>query len=330
MSFDSSTPPGQYLYTSGADPYFGGYDVAGNVLWLKPYNSSKDGTLLAAALGADDAQFGVIERNEDPPGADLVKSYPEGSIAWTRGTLGAVHRGVAAGADGGVTVAGSYAGAAALVLDGYGGVHSLSARRPALNFYLDTDTAADLEVFQQDLAGVPGDIGLFVLDRTGQLWPGGAADPQLARDASQNPPLDGVANTAVDLLLADPKGRSGCIMDDHGAVNPFGGAMDPAFNVPAQSSWIALVRVDEELARIDAAGHAEWSGTPVAGWDLPMVDGDLLIDVELESGRGLVGLDRYGALYPTGEAILPPNGSDPPCFGFEAARDLAIGPPLGK
>ena len=218
----------------------------------------------------------------------------------------------------------------ALVLDGYGGVHSLSARRPLLNFYFEQDIASDMEVCQTDLGGVAGGIGLFVLDRTGRLWSGGAADRDVAAAGSLSAPLDGVTSYAVDLLLADQKGKSGWIMDNHGNVRAFGGAMDPMLGISGQDDWIGMIRIDDQLVRVDASAMMEWSDSPLAGWDLPMVDGGMLVDVEVEPGRGLVALDRFGALYPTSGAILPPAGSGPPYFGFEAARDLEIGPPFGR
>ena len=217
-----------------------------------------------------------------------------------------------------------------LALDGFGGVHSFSTRRPVLRFYFDRDVAEGMEIRQEDLTGVAGDIGVFVLDRTGGVWTGGAVDPGMAAMASLSPPLDGTVNRAVDLVLADTEGTSGWVMDNHGHVSPFGGAADAAFGVSAQRNWIALAPVGGQLVRADASGRLEWSDTPLAGWDLPMLDAGMLVDMEVEPERGLVGLDRFGALHATSGAILPPPGSGPPYFGFEAARDLEIGPPLGR
>ena len=218
-----------------------------------------------------------------------------------------------------------------LVLDGYGALHSFSCSRPPQSFYFSTDVAVNLAVFQNELVGgVRGAIGGFVLDRQGALWACGTADSAVAQAGSISPALDGNVTRAVDLLLADATGKRGWIMDNHGAIHGFGGAEDPAFPVSTQGNWKLLVRVEEQLVRIDASGMAEWSGTPPAGWDLPMLDGDLLADVEVEPGHGLVALDRFGALYPTAGAVLPPAGSGPPYFGFEVARDLEIGPPFGR
>ncbi|MBE7558846.1 hypothetical protein HS125_07805 [bacterium] len=213
------------------------------------------------------------------------------------------------------------------VLDGYGGVHTYSAARPPQNFYFmpdPGDVAVDLEVFQKDLAGVPGDVGYFVLDRFGKLWAGGLADPAVALSGGVNPPLNGATQYAVDLLLADAKGRSGWIMDNMGAVHPFGGAVDPAFPVSSQDNWVALAQVGDQLVRMDTTGALQWSGEPPDGWELSLVDGGLMIDLAVQEGYGLIGLDRFGALHATSGAILPPPGSGPPYFGFEAARDLEL------
>ena len=217
-----------------------------------------------------------------------------------------------------------------MVLDGYGALHTLSSLRPAQNFYFNSDVACDLAVCQENLSGVPGNIGVFVLDRTGGLWACGQADPAVAAAASFAPPVDGVVVHAVDVELADRTGRSGWIMDNFGGVHPFGGAPAPNFPISTQSNWIRLAKVDDQLLRMDASGVLSWSGTPPAGWELPMIDADLMVDVAVEKSHGLVALDRFGALYPTAGAVLPPAGSGPPYFGFEVARDLEIGPPFGR
>ncbi len=219
-------------------------------------------------------------------------------------------------------------GVGALVLDGYGALHTLSCRRPMQNLYFDSDVATDFAVFQKDLSGVPGNIGAFVLDRTGKLWACGEADMQVAAQGSLTPALDGVTNYAVDVELADQTGASGWIMDNHGNVQAFGGATAPNFPVSAQNNWVRLVAVGDQLVRMDAAGNLSWSGTPNEAWTLPMLDGDMLIDLEVEPGRGFIALDRFGAIYATGIAVRPPAGQGPPYFGFEAARDLDLGAPF--
>ncbi len=218
-----------------------------------------------------------------------------------------------------------------LVLDGFGAVHSLSANRPPQNFYFDPEpgaVAAAMGVFQGDLAGVPGNIGLFVLDRHGKLWAAGEADPAVAFAATIDPPLNGVTQYAVDLLLGDPAGNSGWILDNMGHVHAFGGAAASAFAVSAQDNWKALARVAGQLVRMDAAGNLEWSGLAKPDWQIPMVDGELMVDLEVEEGLGLVALDRYGALYTAGEPVLPAAGQGPPYLGTQAARDLELGPPF--
>ncbi len=221
----------------------------------------------------------------------------------------------------------------ALVLDGYGGVHGYSASRPMQNFYFNPapgDVAVDLAVFQEDLGGVAGNVGYFVLDRFGALWAAGEADPSIARAGGLAPPLDGVTSRAVDLLLADHTGTRGWIMDNHGAVHPFGGAADPNFSASAQDNWVALEQVDGQLVRMDASAKLQWSGTPIESWPLPLSDGELMIDLEVERGMGFVLLDRYGAIYTSGAAIRPLEGQGPPYFGFPAARDLELGPPFAR
>ncbi len=217
------------------------------------------------------------------------------------------------------------------VLDGFGAVHTYSAVRPPQNFYFvpePGDVAVDLDLFQKDLAGVPGNAGYFVLDRFGKLWAGGIADPGAALAGGIDPPLDGITEYAVDLLLADDTGRSGWILDNMGRVHCFGGATDPAFEVSAQDNWRALVMVGGQLVRVDASGAMTWMEKPSDEMTLPMVDGDLLVDVETEEHLGLVGMDAFGALYTTDHAILPPAGSGPPYFGIPVARDLELGPPF--
>jgi hypothetical protein len=44
----------------------------------------------------------------------------------------------------------------------------------------------------------------------------------------------------------------------------------------------------------------------------------------MEKGKGLLGLDRFGAIYTTGNATKPKTGEGPPYFGFEAALELEI------
>ncbi len=219
-----------------------------------------------------------------------------------------------------------------MVLDGYGAVHTYSCSRPYQNFYFlpdPGDVAVDLAVFQKDLGGVPGNIGLFVLDRFGRLWAAGEASTAVAMQGSITPPLDGGAHRAVALRLADVSGNSGWILDNHGDVQAFGGAVETSFPVSAQDDWVEFVKVDDRLVRMDASGNLEWSGEPIDGWELPMVDGEWMIDLEVEPGRGLVALDRFGAIYRSGDAVVPEPGQGPPYFGFEAARDLEVGPPFG-
>jgi len=224
-------------------------------------------------------------------------------------------------------------GTGVMVLDGYGAVHTFSSSRPAQNFYFYPDPGAvaeDFAVFQEmRTPGVPGEIGLFVLDRTGRLWSAGCASWQVAADASIQPPLPGTTQYAVDVTLADDTGTSGWIMDNMGNVYPFGGALDPVFPVSTQSDWVDLEQVDGQLLRMNTSGGLTWSGTPVEGWQFPMVDGGLMVDFAVEPGLGLVGLDRYGALYTAGNALVPPAGDGPPYFGAEAARALQIAPPVG-
>ena len=215
-----------------------------------------------------------------------------------------------------------------LVLDGYGALHTFSSSRPPQNFYFQADVAADLAVFQQDLGGMPGNIGAFVLDRTGKLWACGEADPAVAQAGSFAPPVDGVVVHAVDIVLAAPS--SGWIMDNFGGVHPFGGATSPNFPISTQSNWTRMVKVGDQLVRMDASGMLAWSGTPPEGYELPLVDGELMIDICVEPGYGFIALDRFGALHATSGAILPPPGSGPPYFGFPAARDLALGPPFAE
>ena len=217
------------------------------------------------------------------------------------------------------------------VLDGYGALHTFSAMRPPQNFYFaPSDVASQLALFQTDLCGVPGNIGYFVLDRFGKLWAAGEADPAVAAAGSIQPPLDGNTVRAVSVVLADNSYQRGYIMDNMGHVYPFGGALDPQFPVSAQNNWIDLETVDDQLVRIDASGQLTWSGTPHEDWMLPMVDGGLIIDLEVEPGHGLVALDRYGAIYASSTAVRPLPQQGPPYFGFPAARALEIGPPFGS
>ncbi len=221
----------------------------------------------------------------------------------------------------------------AVVLDVYGGLHTYSCVRPRQYFYFYPEpggVAMDLGLYQTDLGGVPGNVGYFVLDRYGKVWCGGCAHPEVAAAATLDPPLSGDTQRAVRILLDDGEGRSGWIMDNVGMVHPFGGASDPAFPVSTQDNWVALAKVGDQLVRMDASGNLQWSGTPPEGYELPTVDGELMIDLEVESGYGLVALDRYGALYGTSGAVLPPAGSGPPYFGFPAARDLELGPPFAR
>ena len=216
-----------------------------------------------------------------------------------------------------------------LVLDGYGGLHSFSSTRPALSFYFSQDVAVDLAVFQQQLAGgVPGAIGAFVLDRRGAMWACGIADMAVAQAGSVVPALDGNTMRAVDLVLADSAGTRGWIMDSHGAVHPFGGAVDPGFPVSMQDNWKVLLQVEQQLVRIDASGMAQWSDAPLSGWELPGLDGDLLTDVELEPGRGLVALDRFGALYASDGAVLPPPAAGRPTSASKSRATWRSARPL--
>jgi formylglycine-generating enzyme required for sulfatase activity/pectin methylesterase-like acyl-CoA thioesterase len=224
----------------------------------------------------------------------------------------------------------SHIGAA--VLDGYGALHTLSCVRPTQSFYFlpePGDVAVDLALFQEDLGGVAGNIGFYALDRKGTLWPGGIAQWHVAMIASVSPELDGVTVYAVDVELADDTGKNGWIMDNKGNVYEFGNAKNPNFPASLQTNWIDFEVVEKQLLRMDTSGQLVWSSTPIVGWELPMVDGDLLIDFEVEPGRGLVATDRYGAIYTSGTAITPGPGEGPPYFGFEAALDLEIGPPFG-
>ncbi len=286
-----------------------------------------------------------------PTATPMAPPRPEDVMVFVLDDFGAVHTG---GAANGVALAGgAYFGwniaramqlvygvpashpsrLGVLALDGYGALHSYSCTRPPQNFYFlpaPGDVAADLAVFQKDLSGVPGNIGAFVLDRTGRLWAVGEAGWGVAQAASIAPPLDGVANFGVAVALSDKTGKRGWIMDNRGQVYPFGGALDPAFAVSTQDNWIALAQVDHQLVRMDASGNLQWSGTPPDGWELPLVAGDLMIDLEVEAGYGPIALDRYGALYGASAAILPPPGSGPPYFGFPAARDLELGPPFAR
>jgi hypothetical protein len=213
------------------------------------------------------------------------------------------------------------------VLDGFGAVHTYSSSRPPQNFYFYPtygDIATDIAVFQKDMNGLKGAIGIFVLDRTGKLWTAGEADWQVAQSGSINPPLNGNTQRAVDMTLADSTGLSGWIMDNMGKVYPFGGAFDPAFPVDQKDNWIDLELVEGQLVRMDTSGQLTWSGNPIASWAFPMIDGELMIDFEVERGKGLLGLDRFGAIYTTGNATRPEAGEGPPYFGFEAALELEI------
>ena len=173
-------------------------------------------------------------------------------------------------------------------------------------------------------------MGYYVLDGTGKLWAGGCGSREVAAAASVHPPLNGTTQRAVRVLLDDSDVTRGWIMDNMGGVHAFGGALEPAFAVSTQDNWVALAQVGDQLVRMDADGMLAWSGTPPEGWELPVVDGGLMIDLEVEPGYGLVALDRFGALHATSGAILPPPGSGPPYFGFPAARDLALGPPFAE
>jgi Cohesin domain/Dockerin type I domain len=243
-------------------------------------------------------------------------------------------------------------GIGAAILDGLGALHTASSSRPEQDFYFGSDLgdiAVDLALFQldQEIADssadtnlmtkssaekdadssrktMPGPIGYYVLDKTGRLWAGGEASKELAEAASISPPLDGISHCAIDITLADAKGDSGWILDNMGNTYPFGGAIDPMFSVGEKNNWVDLEMVDEQLVRMDSSGNLEWSDTPIDNWQLPQVDGELLIDLEVEPGLGLVALDRYGAIYTSGDAIRPPSGQGPPTMGIEGARDLEI------
>jgi hypothetical protein len=213
------------------------------------------------------------------------------------------------------------------VLDGFGAVHTYSSSRPPQNFYFYPtlgDIATDIAVFQVDMNGLKGAIGIFVLDRTGTLWAAGEADWSVAQSGSINPPLNGNTQRAVDLTLANNSGASGWIMDNMGKVYPFGGALDPTFPMSQKNNWVDLELVEGQLVRMDTSGQLTWSGNPIASWAFPMIDGGLMIDFEVEKGKGLLGLDRFGAVYTTGNATKPKAGESPPYFGFEAALELEI------
>jgi hypothetical protein len=215
-------------------------------------------------------------------------------------------------------------GIGALLLDGYGAVHSYNSTRPDQWFYFETlgDIAADLAVFQSTSAGHA--IGFYVLDRTGKLWDAGTAVGLIdTAAASVSPALDGTQVYAVDLLLADITGSSGWIMDSKGVVYPFGGAPDPGFPASAQNDWVDLEMVGSQLVRMDSSGTLGWSGTPTAGWDFPLVGGNLAIDFEVQA-TGLIMIDRYGAVYTSGTAVAPGAGEGPPYFGFEAVTEMEV------
>ncbi|MBE7558185.1 hypothetical protein HS125_04265 [bacterium] len=212
------------------------------------------------------------------------------------------------------------------VLDGFGALHTYSARRPSQSFYFypePGDRAVDLELCHV-ASEEEGEYGFFVLDRNGGLWAGGSADPAVAEAASITPPLNGVTQYAVDLVLTDDSGAGGWILDNMGGVHAFGGAPAVAFALGTQNNWKRLVRAGEAFARVDAFGRVEWSGRAAPDWTLPLVDGGLLADVEVADGPGLVALDRFGALYASQPAALPAGEARPPYFGFEAARDLEL------
>ncbi len=212
------------------------------------------------------------------------------------------------------------------VLDGYGALHTFSAARPQQSFYFypePGDRAVDLELCHPGGSDATS-YGFFVLDRNGRVWAGGSADPAAAEAACIHPPLDGTTRRAVDLLLADDSGASGWIMDNMGLVYAFGGAEAVAFGVSMQDNWIRLLRVQDQCVRVDASGGMEWSGAPRPDWQLPRVDGDLLVDVEVQAGLGLVALDRLGAIYTCGAAVRPETGEGPAYFGVPVARDLAL------
>jgi hypothetical protein len=227
----------------------------------------------------------------------------------------------------------NYSHIGAAVLDGYGGLHTLNCIRPTQGFYFlpePGDVAVDLALFQENLGGIDGNIGFYALDRMGALWPGGTAQWHTATVASVTPALDGVTVYAVDVELADDTGKNGWILDNHGNVYPFGEAEDPAFPASLQTNWVDIEVVEGQLVRMDASGQLTWSDTPIVGWELPLVDGELLIDFEVEPGRGLVAIDRFGAIFTSGNAVIPVPGEGPPYFGFDAARDLEIAPPFGS
>lgn len=219
-------------------------------------------------------------------------------------------------------------GIGVMLLDSYGAVHTYSSSRPAQNFYFWPDLgeiAADFAVFQ----GSGDSIGFFVLDRTGKLWAAGIADPAVAAAGSITPALNGNTVRAVDLVLASNAGTSGWILDNMGAVYPFGGAANPNFPTSTQNNWVDLEIVAGQAVRMDANGMLTWSGTPVEGWDFPMVDGGLAIDFEVQPGLGLIMIDRFGAIYTSGDAVRPGAGQGPPYFGFEATRSMEVAPPHG-
>jgi Cohesin domain/Dockerin type I domain len=238
------------------------------------------------------------------------------------------------------------------ILDGLGALHTFSCERPDQKFYFypePGDIAVDLALFQldevsatipagsvateqnnqametgSDRKGMPGAIGFYVVDKTGRLWAGGSADQALADQASIFPPLNGITHRAVDITLADTTGKSGWVLDNMGNVYPFGSAQNPMFPLSDNNTWVDLEIVDEQLVRMDSSGNLEWSVAPIENWQLPQVDGELMVDLEVEPGLGLVALDRYGAIYTSGEAIRPLQGQGPPTLGMECARDLEI------
>ncbi len=229
------------------------------------------------------------------------------------------------------------AGVGVLLVDSFGAVHSYSSDRPVQNFYFWPDLGeigADFAVFQSATSkanGVEGptNIGFFVVDRTGKLWAAGTANPAVATAGSITPALNGNTVRAVDITLADNTGASGWILDNMGKAYPFGGAADPNFAVSTQDNWVDLEVVNGQQVRMDGNGVLTWSGTPDDNLTLPMVDGGLAIDLEVEPGKGLIMIDRYGALYVSGTAEKPAAGQGPPYFGFAAARDMEVAPPLG-
>lgn len=226
-------------------------------------------------------------------------------------------------------------GVGVMLLDGYGAVHTYSANRPTQSFYFwpePGDVAADFAVFQTvsngTAVGSIGDAGFWVVDRTGGFWGAGLAEAMTTPNPV-SPALNGNTQRVVDITLADPTdGANGWVMDNMGNVYPFGTASNPNFPVSQQNDWVDLEIVGGQAVRMDSSGSLSWSGAPITGWDLPMVDGNMAVDFEVISGVGLIMIDRFGTVYTSGDATAPAVGEGPPYFGFEAVREMELMPVL--